>query len=306
MAQKKTTTTTTKKTAAKSGGSKSTSSRAKKTQSAPPAKKPIRREVGGGVLLMLTLCTLVSYFGVSAIFLDALAGLLKGLFGYGYYLAAPAMGLAGVILVRHRGKPVQLRVTCTLLSPAILGILAHMLLCKEQFLSMDGVIPALWKSGKALTSGGVISGAIGEWSVAVFSKVASVLLFGALLAVLLVAALRPMLEAMSERHRQRPRYAEEDYEEEEEQLPIRTVSDVQRRRRIDIPLEGDLPPAIPAPPLWWKSPPRSPFRSPGAGPPPLSPPWSRWSSSPLPLLSESPSRSPLSRSLSPCPRHPLP
>ncbi|MBQ8851741.1 MAG: DNA translocase FtsK, partial [Oscillibacter sp.] len=113
MAQKKTTTTTTKKTAAKSGGSKSTSSRTKKTQSAPPAKKPIRREVGGGFLLMLTLCTLVSYFGVSAIFLDALAGLLKGLFGYGYYLAAPAMGLAGVILVRHRGKPVQLRVTCT-------------------------------------------------------------------------------------------------------------------------------------------------------------------------------------------------
>ena len=248
MAQKKTTTTkksggSTKSAASKASKSSGTSSRAKKT--APPAKKPIRREVGGAVLLVLTLCTLISYFGVSAIFLDALAGLLKGLFGYGYYLAAPAMGLAGCILLNHHGRPVQLRVTCTLLSPAVLGILAHMLLCKETFLSLDGVVPALWKSGRAMTSGGVISGAIGEWSVAVFSKFASVILFGALLAVLFMIALKPTLEALGEKHRQRPRYEyEEEYEEEEDQLAL-PMEPQRRRQRIDIPLDGDLPPAIP-------------------------------------------------------------
>ena len=41
------------------------------------------------VLLVLTLCTLVSYLGISALFIDWLAVLLKGLFGYGYWLAGP-------------------------------------------------------------------------------------------------------------------------------------------------------------------------------------------------------------------------
>ena len=252
MAQKKTTTTPAKKTAAKGGktakasASKSAaaSSRTRKTTPAP-AKKPIRREVWGGILLVLTLCTVVSYFGISAIFIDALAGLIKGLFGYGYYLAGPAMGLAGIILLRHHGRPVKLRVGCTLVSPMLLGVLGHMFFCKEQFLSLDGVIPALWGSGKALASGGVISGAMGEWSVKYFSRFASVILFGALLVVLLLIALKPMLDAAGEKHRDRLRYEEEDYEEEE-QLPIHPVTAQRRapRQRIDIPLDGEV--AIPA------------------------------------------------------------
>ena len=69
--------TSTKSTSGKGG------SRSKK--SAPPPKQPIRREVGGIVLLVLTLSVLVSYFGISAIFIDWFAVLLKGLFGYGYW-----------------------------------------------------------------------------------------------------------------------------------------------------------------------------------------------------------------------------
>ena len=62
-----------------------------------PQKQPIRREVGAGVLFVLTLCILVSYLGISALFIDWLAKLLKGLFGYGYWLAtaAGAVWLAG-------------------------------------------------------------------------------------------------------------------------------------------------------------------------------------------------------------------
>jgi len=257
MAQKKSTASTKKTASGKSAASKSTASKSGKSsgsasssrkKTAEPAKKPVRREVWGGILLVLTLCTAVSYFGVSAIFIDAFASLIKGLFGCGYYMAAPAMLLAGCILLRHRGRPVQLRVTCALLSPVLFGVLEHMLRCKNEFLSLDGVIPALWKSGKELTSGGVISGAIGEWSVKYFSKFASVILFGALLAVLLVIALRPALDTLREKHRSRPRYEEEDYEEEEEQLSIRPVSRSARSpRRIDIPLDGEVPPAIPAP-----------------------------------------------------------
>ena len=80
--------TTQKKTTKSSAAKKGNSSRGKKP--AQPQKRPVRREVWGVVLLVLTLCTAVSYFKVSAIFLDWFAALLKGLFGYGYWLAARA------------------------------------------------------------------------------------------------------------------------------------------------------------------------------------------------------------------------
>ena len=111
-------------TARKSGG---------KSTKKVPQKQPIRREVTGGALLVLALFVLVSYFGVNALFLDFFAKLLKGLFGYGYWLAGPSLVLAGLILVFHRGRPVQLRTTCALLLPLLFGALTHLVFCKETY-----------------------------------------------------------------------------------------------------------------------------------------------------------------------------
>ena len=113
---------TQKKTTTKKSGSRSGSRTAKSKQ---PQKRPIRREVGGAVLLVLALCVLVSYCGVQAILIDLLAELLKGLFGYGYWLAGPAMLLAGGILLLHRGRPVALRTAGALLLPLTAGALFH-------------------------------------------------------------------------------------------------------------------------------------------------------------------------------------
>ena len=77
---------TTKKTSGKSGS---------RTTAKKPQPRPIRREVGGVVCLVLALCVFVSYFGISAIFIDWLAVLIKGLLGYGYWLFGPALVLAG-------------------------------------------------------------------------------------------------------------------------------------------------------------------------------------------------------------------
>ena len=63
----------------------------KKTAPQKSALPPIRREVGGGVCLLLALCVVVSYFQADAIVLNLLGNLLKGLAGYGYWLAAPAL-----------------------------------------------------------------------------------------------------------------------------------------------------------------------------------------------------------------------
>ena len=59
---------TTKKTSGKSGS---------RTTAKKPQPRPIRREVGGVVCLVLALCVFVSYFGISAIFIDWLAVLIR-------------------------------------------------------------------------------------------------------------------------------------------------------------------------------------------------------------------------------------
>ena len=211
------------KTAARAASSKSASTRTKKK--VPPQKKPIRREVWGIVLMVLALCTAVSYVGISAIFIDYLAALLKGFFGYGYFLAAPAMVFAGAILLFHHGRPVRLRTTCALLTPVTMGVLAHILFCRETFPGSLGLIPRLWSTGKDLTSGGVLSGALAEGSVALIAKLPSVIIFAVALVAMAMTAMHLTVGGLVEKHRQRVRY-----EEEEEQLPIVTPRESIRRR----------------------------------------------------------------------------
>ena len=248
-----------------SSRSASTSARSGGRKSAQPQKKPIRREVWGGVLCLLTLCLAVSYFGVEAIFIDWLAMLVKGLFGYGYYLMAPAMLGSALILFCHHGKPVRLRVTCAMLIPLFAGALAHMVACKLEFTSGVGILKVLWSSGLAMTSGGVLSGALAVGSVAVFSRVASLILFTAILVVLLMVALRLTLGAIIEKNRSRPQYEEEPEEErparkggkapEGKGVRLTPIESQPRRRteekvQIDFPLDDEplaVRPAKPTP-----------------------------------------------------------
>ncbi len=225
-------------------GKKSGSSRAK--QPPQPQKRPIRREVWGCVLALLALCTVVSYFGVSALFLDWFATLLKGLFGYGYWVVAPAMVLASATLLFHRGRPVTARVTASLLLPLVFGTLGHILLCKEAFVSSLGVVPLLWTTGNALTSGGVVSGALAIGSVAVIAAPTSIALFSAVFVLLAVISGRWIVRAIAAKRRERPRY---EYEEEPE-LPEEDETPKRRQQarahpQIDIPLDGEEPPAPP-------------------------------------------------------------
>ena len=229
-----------KKPAAKKSGGRS----AKK----PPQKQPIRREVTGGVLLVLALCVFVGYFGVNALFLDFFAKLLKGLFGYGYWLAGPALVLAGLILIFHRGRPVQLRTTCALLLPPLFGCLTHLVFCKKVYEpSFFKMLGAIWADGVALESGGAVSGVLANGSAAVFSSLASVILFTVLFVALLFVSLRLTLAAFADwRNNRLP------YEEPPEPAIRLTPVDPPKRRtaagpkpQIDIPLDGEERPARP-------------------------------------------------------------
>ena len=186
---------------------KSAASRGGKKQE--PQKRPVRREIWGLVLLVLALCVCVSYFQVEAIFINWFALLLKGLLGYGYWLTGSALLLASLILLFHHGRPVRLRVTCTLTLPVLLGSLCHMALATFAYQSSPAILKALWLSGVELKSGGAISGTLAEGSIALFSKVASIIIFTALFVVLLTVALRLTVGALIEKHRSRLPYEEE-------------------------------------------------------------------------------------------------
>ena len=235
--------TTTKKSGGKAGTSRTGGKKA-------PPKQPIRREVGAVAALVLALLVAVSYFDTSAFFVNGLANVLKGLMGYGYWLAAPALVLAGGILLFHHGRPVCLRVTCALLLPLVFGIFWHAAFCRDLLNFDRTMIPLLWRSGRELASGGVIAGLLATGSVRAFTRIATVILSVAAWTALLVTALLPVLRKAQERHRTRPCYVEEPEEPGPQTAPTGSVKRrTEEPLRIDIPLDDEVPAEVlcPAP-----------------------------------------------------------
>ncbi len=217
-------------------------------------KPPVRREIWALVLLALSLFVTVSYFGGEAVFVDIVAKLLKGVLGYGYWLTAPALLIAGIILLFHRGRPVYLRVICALLLPLIGSSLCHMILVDSA--ASESIIQDLWNAGLAVKGGGVIAGGLAIIFVKLFSKAASIIIFLAMFvaAGMLACKISPL--ELIERYRNRPRYEEEPEPAPAPAMPARRKEQAVRqqiaqpagkssRAAFDIPLDGEEPPAEP-------------------------------------------------------------
>lgn len=206
----------------------------KKTAPQKSALPPIRREVGGGVCLLLALCVVVSYFQADAIVLNLLGDLLKGLAGYGYWLAAPALALAGVNLLAHRGRPVVLRTVCALVLPVLLGAILHLFLYRGE--AVTGLAPAmksLWASGLLLQSGGALAGGLAMGMKRLVGTVVSVIVLLLLLAAAVFAALRVSPRELVQRARDRVPY------EPEPERPARPEKPRRQRPSVDVPLEDE-------------------------------------------------------------------
>ena len=217
----------------------------------PPAYNGMARLIGGIVCLLLALCVLVSYFNVDALLLTFIAKALRGLLGYGYYLAAPALLAAALIQLRHQGRPVILRTACTLLLPLLVGVLCHLLLSRTAYELGSGLLPRLWKDGQALTCGGVIAGGLALGSEALLSKVVSVVVFVVLLLAALLGALHMTPQQAVNKVRE---YRDSRWDDEEDDLlddgfetlpqgqaPPAPVKEkpAKKRASIDIPLDGE-------------------------------------------------------------------
>lgn len=237
MAQQKKTTTTKKKTTSSSRSSNGGKRTAKKQQ-----KRPIRREVAGAIFLVLALCIAFSYFQSGAWLLDKPAQLCRSLFGWGYYLVAPALLLCSYILLFHRGRNVASCLTGALLMPVVFGAIMHIALCREEYAGMDGILKLLWTSGNALESGGAVSASLAILLVLLVKKVLAMILLVVLFVAFLMMAFRLTPAAVIEAVRSHERVPYEPVEEEE--LPPQRAEraarqSAQRASAIDIPLDGE-------------------------------------------------------------------
>ena len=161
---------------AKSAGKKSSggtkSGARKKTPAASNSKaasRPVRREVGGFVCLFLGLFSFIGYFNVNALFIDLFCGFVKALIGWGYYIFPIALLYCAFVLLFHHGRPVALRVTCTMLLPLLLGALLHVLLSRVDVDFAAKWAKALYDGGKAMKCGGFLAGLLGLGLEATFS-----------------------------------------------------------------------------------------------------------------------------------------
>ncbi|MCI6364789.1 FtsK/SpoIIIE family DNA translocase, partial [Intestinimonas butyriciproducens] len=241
------------KRAASSSGKRTSGATARKgsggrRSSAAPQPKPIRREVGAVVCLLLAFFAAFGYFNIKALFIDLFCSLLKGLFGYGFWLAPPMLAVASYILAFHRGRPVRLRLWCALLTPLVMGAILHLFLYKGEFaMGLEG-IQGLWTQGLEVKCGGVVSGLIAETLVLVFSRVGGgvILILGQCLMFLGAFHLSVVDIVDAFRNRPRPVYEYEEEEETPEPKPARRKPvPVEERRRaaIDIPVDdGPVPP----------------------------------------------------------------
>ena len=221
--------------------------RAPSRKSASP-QKPYRREAGGVLCFLLALFGAIGYFktdegAVIALFCD----LLKGLCGYGFYLAPPMLLAAALILLFHRGRPVRLRVAGALALPVLAGAVTHLLLCATPYEWSLELFSQLWTDGRAAACGGVAGGVLAMVFRFAFTKVGAVVLLLLLTAAAALCALRltpsDILDYLRERRERRPEYDPEDYPERERpQKAARREAEPapaqpKRKGAIDIPVD---------------------------------------------------------------------
>ena len=197
--------------------------------------------MGAVICLLLAFFAAFGYFNIQAIFIDLFCSLLKGLFGYGFWLAPPMLVVASYILAFHRGRPVRLRLWCALLTPLVMGAILHLFLYKGEFAFSMEAIGGLWKQGETVQCGGVVSGLIAETLTLVFSPIGAGLILILAQLLMFLGAFHLSVPEIVDAIRNRPRAEYEDVEEEEpepEERPVRRRPEPERRRSaIDIPVD---------------------------------------------------------------------
>lgn len=248
---------------------KKTAKNTKTTASkARPEVQPKRREIGAVVCAALGVFSLLSFFTGDGWFLRFIVKFVRGLMGAGYYLLPFALFGAAIILGFHRGRPVRMRVVCTLLAPVVFGSIWHLLACTTEyewsFKMFGGLFTDGMASGGAM-SGGIISGMLAVLFESLFSKAGAAIVFFVVLIFLVLTAFNLTISKIIEKIRERPRveYTPEPErpakKEKGEEKPVErrrrrvfdaetaeelkaTPLDGEPRTGIDLPVDGPIKP----------------------------------------------------------------
>ncbi len=164
----------------KTGTAKKSAPAAKKPASAPkkqtaaPKKQPAAKAAPASAptaptwpyalaCIVLSLLSFLGLFHAEGVVIDGFAGFLCGIMGWGYWAFPFAMLLLAWVFVRNPERHFCLRVTASLLIAPLFGTIVHLMVCRVPFTAQTfgAIVGQLYDGGKALTSGGVISGGIG-------------------------------------------------------------------------------------------------------------------------------------------------
>ena len=145
-----------------------------RTTPPPPPKKNVtgstaefvdtdHSAIFGGVLcLVLAICSVISYFNTEGSFVDFFSTWLRGLLGWGFYLAAPAFAVSAILLFTCGDRPIGARVFATLMLPVLLAALSDLMLntAIREGATITEAVNELFDLGTLMKSGGVIGGLI--------------------------------------------------------------------------------------------------------------------------------------------------
>lgn len=158
----------------KTGTAKKSAPAAKKPASAPkkqtavPKKQPASAPTAPTwpyalACIVLSLLSFLGLFHAEGVVIDGFAGFLCGIMGWGFWAFPFAMLLLAWTFVRNPRERFGLRVTAALLIAPLFGTIVHLMVCRVAFTAQTfgAIVGQLYDGGKALTSGGVISGGIG-------------------------------------------------------------------------------------------------------------------------------------------------
>lgn len=232
-------------------GKKPSSSAAKKPNDTEPATNPAQRIIAAACFLFAAVLVVIGIFAHDGVVVGWLCSLLKGLFGYGFWICAPVFILAAFILGFNRDKPCTWRMTATLLLPLLAGALVNLLLSQVVVDNLSGVgelFGTLYSGGKKMLCAGVLGTLIAFALEKAFS------IYGAAI-VLLLAFIFFALSALSitpkklfeffradpaekpEKKTRAAAIAEPTPEQDVQQEAEKTKK--ARRRAIDIPLDDE-------------------------------------------------------------------
>ena len=133
-------------------------------QMSPPPEppQPIRRELTGLLFVLLAAFVGISLFNTEGTVIVYVANFIKGMVGWGFWLAGPVFLFIALILFFHNGRPVEGRVFSALMLPVVFAAMAHLLMGDPAPETFDLRLQTgfLFADGQALASGGVLGGLI--------------------------------------------------------------------------------------------------------------------------------------------------